>query len=85
MPGTWKEKSTKYIGYVARPSLVNQRYVTVRYAQDLIAKGYSSYQIGLIYNGGEPKEKKCTNCKVPYDSGAYARRLLGFMTAYAEK
>jgi hypothetical protein len=45
--------------------------------QELIDQGKSDYQIGLIYNSGEAKEKKGVNkWGVKYDSGAYARKLV---------
>lgn len=79
MPGTWKERSKKHIGYVAPPTYVNQEYVTAHYVQELLDKGYSTYEIGLIYNGGEPKAKACYTCKVKYDSGAYAQKLVALV------
>jgi len=77
MPTTWTGHSKKYLGYVAPPSLINQKYVTVYKVQELIDQGKSDYQIGLIYNGGEIKEKRGTNkWGARYDSGAYARKLV---------
>jgi len=77
MPGTWEGYSKTYLGYVARPSLINQRYVTAKKVQNLLDQGKTDYQIGLIYNGGEVKEKKGVNKHgVKYDSGAYASKLV---------
>ncbi len=77
MPATWEGHSKMYLGYVARPSLINQRYVTAKKVQNLLDQGKTDYQIGLIYNGGEIKEKKGVNrYGVRYDSGAYARKLV---------
>lgn len=85
MPGTWEGHSKKYLGYVARPSLINQRYATAYKVQDLIDEGKSDYQIGLIYNGGEIKEKKGVNkWGVKYDSGKYARTLVQNIIKIAE-
>ena len=85
MPDTWKGHSKKYLGYVARPSLVNQKYVTALKVQDLLDQGKTDYQIGLIYNGGEVKEKKGVNkWGVKYDSGAYASNLVKNIIKVAE-
>ena len=77
MPKTWEGDSKKYLGYVARPSFINQEYVTAHKVQAWIDQGKTDYQIGLLYNGGEVKEKKGTNkFGAKYDSGAYAKKLI---------
>lgn len=77
MPKTWEADSKKYLGYVARPSFINQEYVTAHKVQEWIDQGKTDYQIGLLYNGGEVKEKKGINkWGVKYDSGAYAKKLV---------
>lgn len=77
MPKTWQGDSRTYLGYIARPSFINQQYVTVYKVQNWLNKGYTPYQIGLLYNGGEVKEKKGTNkWGIRYDSGAYAKKLV---------
>lgn len=77
MPGTWEGDSKKHLGYVARPSFINQQYVTAYKVQEWLNQGKTEYQIGLLYNGGEVKAKKGTNkWGVRYDSGAYAKKLV---------
>ena len=85
MPKTWKDDSKKYLGYEARPSFINQQYVTAHKVQVWLDKGYATYQIGLLYNGGEVKEKKGVNkYGVKYDSGAYAKKLVINLANIAE-
>jgi len=77
MPSTWKSDSKRYLGYEARPSFINQQYVTAYKVQNWLDRGYTPYQIGLLYNGGEVKEKKGINkYGVAYNSGAYAKKLV---------
>lgn len=78
MPDTWNGDSIKYLGYVApATSYITQKYVTAHKVQAWIDQGYSPYQIGLLYNGGEIKEKKGINkYGVAYNSGAYAKKLV---------
>lgn len=45
-----------------------------------LRQGYTAYQIALIWNGGEPIEKKGTNAHgVEYDSGRYARNVIAYL------
>jgi len=77
MPETWKAHSTQVVGYVARMNYINEVYITSSIVQKWLDKGYSEYTIGLLYNGGEAKEKKGTNkWGVKYDSKAYATKLV---------
>lgn len=52
-----------------------------------LKRGYSLYEIGLIWNGGEPVEKKGVNkYGQEYDTRLYGLRLLGsYSKLYAKK
>ena len=77
MPKTWEGDSKKYLGYVARPSFINQQYVTTYKIQAWIDQGKTDYQIGLLYNSGQVREVKGVNkWGQRYDSGAYAKKLV---------
>jgi len=77
MPATWVHRSTQVLGYVAPLTPINDRYVTAVTVQGWLNRGYSAYQIGLLHNGGEIKEKKGINkFGVAYDSAAYARKVV---------
>lgn len=80
MPDTWIANSKAVLGYVAPQTPVTERFVVAHVLQKWMDRGYTPYQIGLLYNGGELKEKRCDTCKVPYDSGKYARNLVSNFT-----
>lgn len=79
--GTWNNLSQKYLGVRgARMTKANQDYVAVAHFQSLLDQGYSAYQIALIWNSGTPTVKKgITPAGVPYDSGAYAQKVLALL------
>lgn len=80
MPDTWKAHSIKVVGYVAPVNYINEVYITSHIVQGWLDKGYSEYTIGLLYNGGEAKEKKGTNkYGVKYDTKAYATKLVALL------
>lgn len=77
MPETWKAHSKKILGYVAPQTQINEKYVTAAIIEIWLEQGFNAYQIGLMYNGGEIKEKKGTNkFGAKYDTAAYAKKLV---------
>jgi len=78
MPGTWKSWAGQYLGDSnAAPTSTNQDRVAHAKVGDLLKKGYTPRQIALIWNGGQPIEKKGVNSKgVKYDSGSYASKVM---------
>ena len=78
MPATWKEWAGKYLGNPNAPmTQQNQDKVATSKINDLLNQGYGPKEIALIWNGGQPKEKKGVNkYGVAYDSGAYANKVL---------
>ena len=78
MPDTWKAWSKQYLGDANAPmTQENQDKVATAKIADLLNQGHTPYEVALIWNGGEAKEKKGVNNKgVAYDSGAYARKVL---------
>lgn len=78
MPEIWEYHSKMILGYVAPQTTINEQYVTAMVIQKWIDKGYSDYQIGLLYNGGSLKEKRGVNkFGAHYDTAAYAKKLVG--------
>lgn len=54
-----------------------ERYVAYKKIEKWLEQGYNAYQIALIWNGGEPIEKRGVNKHgVEYDSGEYARNVV---------
>lgn len=85
MPDTWKHHSRLVVGYEAPITYTNEVYITAHIVQKWIDKGYTDYQIGLLYNGGQLKAKKGVNkFGIKYDSGAYARKLVKNIINIAE-
>jgi ribosomal protein S20 len=78
MPATWKEWAGDYLGNPNAPmTQQNQDKVAQAKISDLLNQGYGAKEIALIWNGGQPKEKKGVNkYGVAYDSGAYANKVL---------
>lgn len=77
MPSTWEYHSKQIVGYIAPVNYINEVYITSHIVQKWLDNGYTEYQIGLLYNGGEIKEKKGTNkWGVKYDTKAYATKLV---------
>lgn len=78
MPATWKGWAGDYLGDPNAPmTKANQDAVARAKISDWLAQGYNPEQIALLWNGGEPRRKKGVNQHgVPYDSGAYADRVL---------
>ncbi len=79
MPATWKQWAGQYLGNSnAAMTRANQDKVAVSHISSLLAKGYNPAQIALIWNGGQPIVKKGVNkYGVAYDSGAYAKKVVG--------
>lgn len=76
---TYRLYAREVLGYVPRRSYINERYVAVRMIQKWLNQGYSTYEIGLIWNGGEPREKKGINSHgIEYDSARYARTVVAY-------
>lgn len=77
MPNTWVRYAREILGYVPERTYINERYVVVKKVEKWLKAGYTPYEIGLIWNGGEPREKRGVNEHgIPYDTAAYARIVL---------
>ena len=78
MPSSWSSWAGKYLGDPsAKMTPENQDKVAEAKIQDLIDQGYNARQVALIWNGGQPIEKKGVNkYGVAYDSGGYANKVL---------
>lgn len=78
MPATWKEWAGKYLGNPnAQQTKENQDFVAKSKIADLLKQGYNERQVALIWNGGQPVEKKGVNkYGVPYDTAKYANNVL---------
>jgi len=78
MPATWKSWAKQYLGNENAPMTpANQDKVALSKINDLLKQGYGAKEIALIWNGGQPIVKKGVNkYGVPYDSGAYANKVL---------
>jgi len=81
MPATWAGHSTKVLGYVAPQTPVNEKYVATAVISEWLRKGMTERQIALVWNGGDGREKKGVNkYGVAYDTGAYANKVLSYLT-----
>lgn len=78
MPSTWRGWAGQYLNDPSAPMTPeNQDKVAQAKIADLAQQGYGPKEIALIWNGGQPIEKKGINTKgVNYDSGAYANKVL---------
>jgi len=81
MPSSWSSWAKTYLGDANAPMTpANQDKVAMAKIQSLLDQGYDARQVALIWNGGQPVEKKGVNSKgVAYDSGAYANKVLGVL------
>lgn len=81
MPSSWASWAKTYIGDANAPmTAANQDKVAMAKIQSLLDQGYDARQVALIWNGGQPVEKKGVNSKgVAYDSGAYANKVVGVL------
>lgn len=59
---------------------INERYVIAHMVQRWLNRGYTAYQIGLIWNGGEAVEKSGVNkYGQSFDTAAYGRTVLAYL------
>lgn len=73
--------SKETIGYVAPVTETNEMYIATLMVQKWLAQGYTEKEIFLMWNAGRPIEVKGTNKHgVEYDSGAYARKALAYLS-----
>lgn len=81
MPSSWSSWAKQYLGDANAPmTAANQDKVATAKIQSLLDQGYDARQVALIWNGGQPVEKKGVNSKgVAYDSGAYADKVIGVL------
>lgn len=80
LDSTYKLFAKEVLGYIPKRSYINERYVAVIKVNRWLKQGYTAYQIGLIWNGGEPVEKKGVNKHgQEYDSAQYSRRVLSYL------
>jgi len=83
MPNTWKQWAKEFLGDAnAEPTPENQDIVANAKITQLVEQGKTAEEIALIWNGGTPKRKSGVNSfGVPFDSGAYADKVLRQLTA----
>lgn len=77
IPSTWQKLAQKHLtNPQAEMTPEAQNEVATREIYDLMEKGHSPREIALIWNGGQPVEKKGVNkFGVAYDSGRYADKV----------
>jgi hypothetical protein len=82
MTGTWEYWSKHIFGYVEDITPINEYYVAVRKIQYHIDQGYTDKEIALVWNQGNPSPCKSgvNRLGVPYDSCAYERKVLAFLS-----
>ena len=74
---TWRLYSKEVLGYVAPRTEVNEEYVAVLKVHKWLLQGYTEKEVALMWNGGNTTVKQGVNkYGVPYDTGAYARKVL---------
>ncbi len=68
------------LGYVAPFTYVNQHYVTIKKIEQWLYRGYSAYQIALMWNGGTATEKHGINkYGEAYDTAKYAQTVITYL------
>jgi len=77
---TWEYYANIVLGYVPPRTYINERYVAVQMIQRWLNQGYTPYEIGLKWNGGEAKEKSGVNrYGQKFDTAVYGRKLLAYL------
>lgn len=77
---TWRSHSKIILGYIAPRTEINERYVATQMVQRWLNRGYSAYQIALIWNGGEAVEKSGVNSYgEPYNTKAHAEKVIYYL------
>ena len=80
LESTWELYSKIVLGYVAPRTKINERYVTVHMVERWLRKGYTAYEIALIWNSGSTLEIKGVNEHgEAYDTVAYAQTVLAYL------
>ena len=81
MPTTWAGWSERALGYVAKNTPVNERYVALYKIQHHINEGYSDAQVALIWNQGNagPCKVGVNSRGVEYNSCAYRDTILAYL------
>jgi hypothetical protein len=79
MPATWKQWAGEFLGDSNAPQTPqNQDRVALARIEGWLAEGRTPEQIALLWNSGSTTPRKGVNSYgVPYDSGAYAKKVLG--------
>lgn len=79
MPATWKQWAGEFLGNPnAQQTPENQDRVALARIEGWLAEGRTPEQIALLWNSGSTTPRKGVNSYgVPYDSGAYAKKVLG--------
>lgn len=79
MPATWKQWAGEFLGDPNAPQTPqNQDRVALARIDSWLAEGRTPEQIALLWNSGSTTPRKGVNSYgVPYDSGAYAKKVLG--------
>jgi len=69
------------LGYIPPRTEVNELYVATKMVDRWLNRGYTAYQIALIWNHGQPYEVEGINeYGQYYNSGEHARRVLSNLT-----
>ena len=78
MPDTWEGWSKRVLGYVAKQTPVNERFVALNKIQYHLDQGNSDAGIFLIWNQGNagPCKRGINSKGVPYDSCKYRDNCL---------
>jgi len=81
MPGTWAYWSNVAIGYVAKQTPVNERYVALHKIQHHLNQGHDEDNIARIWNQGNagPCVIGTNNSGVDYNSCAYEKKVLAML------
>jgi hypothetical protein len=73
--------SKEVLGYVAPVTEINEKYIATMMVQKWLAQGHTEKEIFLMWNAGRPVEVRGINKHgVQYDSGAYAKRALAYLS-----
>ena len=78
MPETFRHQSIKVLGYIAKPTLINQQYITTLTIQNMLEKGMSPERIARTWNQGNDSPcKSGTNSKgVKFNSCQYVATVI---------
>ena len=81
MPGTWAHWSKRVLGYVAKQTPINERYVALHKIQHHINQGHDDAAISRVWNQGNagPCVVGVNSSGVAYNSCAYERKVMAYL------